>query len=166
MPTSKATSSKARPQSRDEAHLLREIIRTHQVLMAEFLRTIGMPLSRVVLMRLLAKSKGSVGVSELARELGASASATARQISEMESDGLVRRSQDPEDRRRSCVRLSPRGQKAFRGIHDRSRQLEHALASRLGARESAVAVGVLTKLRALVTRPAREAKHSSRTGQH
>src|SRR4030042_962676 len=74
----------------DEPHLLREIIRTHQVLMAGFSREVGMPASRLELMRLLASADGDVGVMELARHLGINAAAVRRQVQGMEGEGLGR----------------------------------------------------------------------------
>lgn len=141
----------ARP--RDESHLLREIIRTYQVLMSAFMQTIGMPPSRVVLMRLLAKSGGDVASVDLARQLGTKTHVVSRQLSEMEADGLVRIHQDPSDRRRNYFQLSPKGQKAFRASHDRSRQLEHALLSKLGSNEKSIAADVLSRLRSFLEPP-------------
>lgn len=141
----------ARP--RDESHLLREIIRTYQVLMSAFMQTIGMPPSRVVLMRLLAKSGGDVASVDLARQLGTKTHVVSRQLSEMEADGLVRIHQDPSDRRRNYFQLSPKGQKAFRASHDRSRQLEHALLSKLGSKEKSIAADVLSRLRSFLEPP-------------
>src|SRR5512137_2005549 len=86
----------------DEPHLLREIVRAHQVLMAGFSREVGMPASRFALMRVLAD--GDAGVTDLARRLGVNAAAVTRQLQEMEAEGLVRRRADPGDGRRSYVR--------------------------------------------------------------
>lgn len=138
---------------RGESPLLREIIRTHQVLMRAFTQTIGMPPSRVVLMRLLAKMDGKVTSSDLARQLGTKASLVTRQLGEMEADGLIRKHPDPSDRRRSHFQLSPRGQKAFRASHVRSRQLEQALLSKLGRKETTIATDVLARLRRCIEPP-------------
>ena len=54
----------------DEPHLLREVIRTSQVLMAGFSREIGMPASRLAVLRTLAVTDGGAGVMDLARSLG------------------------------------------------------------------------------------------------
>lgn len=147
MATSKARAKKGTDPSRDETHLLREILRTHQVVMAAFLETLGMPLSRVVLMRLLARANDPVGAKELALVVGANVSVVARQLNEMEEDGLVRRRADPADKRRHFVHLSLKGQRVFHEIHARSRELEHALTSRIGAAETRVAAEVLSRLR-------------------
>lgn len=131
----------------DEPHLLREIIRTYQVLMAGFSRAIGMPASRFVLMRLLAVSGPDLGITELARQLGVNAAAVTRQVQELERDGLLRRRADPRDGRRSTVSLSPKGRRLFEKIHERSHDLERSLVTVLGAEEMASATAVLARLR-------------------
>jgi DNA-binding MarR family transcriptional regulator len=143
----------------DEPHLIREVIRTYQVLMAGFSREIGMPASRLALMRLLAFADADVGVMDLARQLGVNAAAVTRQVQEMEAERLIRRHPDPKDGRRSYVRLSPRGRTLFEGIHDRSHALERSLSSVIGVEEIAAATTVLVKLRTFV-----EGLHRGHTG--
>jgi DNA-binding MarR family transcriptional regulator len=134
----------------DEPHLLREILRTHQVLMAGFSRKVGMPPSRFALMRLLAVTEGDLGVMDLSRLLGVNAAAVTRQVKEMESEGLVRRRADRRDGRRRYVRLSPKGLKLFGEIHDRGHELERSLSSVIGSDEMAAAAEVLTRLRRFI----------------
>lgn len=134
----------------DEPHLLREIVRTHQVLMHGFSREVGMPASRFALMRLLAVPDDGVGVMALARHLGINAAAVTRQVKALESEGLVQRHADPRDGRRSHLKLSPKGIELFEQIHDRSHELERALASVITSEEMAVATTVLSKLRAFI----------------
>jgi DNA-binding MarR family transcriptional regulator len=134
----------------DEPHLLREVVRTYQVLMAGFSRKIGMPASRFALMRLLALTESDVGVMDLARQLGVNAAAVTRQLQELESEQLIRRRADTRDGRRSHVSLSPKGKRLFEEIHERSHELERSLSSVLGAEEMRSAAVVLTKLRAFV----------------
>jgi DNA-binding MarR family transcriptional regulator len=131
----------------DEPHLLREIVRTHQMLMVGFSREVGMPASRVALMRLLAIAEREVGVMDLARQLGINPAAVTRQLKEMESGGLVVRRADPNDGRRSYATLSQKGLKVFKGIHDRSHELERGLSLILSAPDVEVAVKVLSRLR-------------------
>jgi len=134
----------------DEPHLLREIVRTHQVLMHGFSKEVGMPTSRFALMRLLSVTDDRVGVMELARHLGINAAAVTRQVKAMESEGLVQRHTDPRDRRRSHLKLSPKGLEVFEEIHDRSHELERSLASVITADEMAIATTVLSKLRIFI----------------
>lgn len=131
-----------------EPHLLREIVRTHQVLMSGFSREVGMPASRFALMRILANLlPDDIGIMELARGLGINAAAVTRQIKEMEQAGLVLRRQDPRDGRRSHVKLSARGMTVFKKIHERSHELESSLAAYISPEDMAAAAGVLAKLR-------------------
>jgi len=132
----------------DEPHLLREIIRTHQVLMSGFSREVGMPASRFALMRLLANVfPDAAGVMEIARRLGINAAAVTRQVQEMEGEGLLLRRPDERDGRRSDIRLSAKGLKLFITIHDRSHELERSLATAIAPGEMAAAADVLARLR-------------------
>ena len=131
----------------DEPHLLREIIRTYQALMAGFSRKVGMPASRFVLIRLLAVSDREMGIMDLARKLGINAAAVTRQVKEMEAEGFILRRTDPADKRRSYVSLSPRGMEAFEEIHDRGHELERLLCEVISRDEMRDAAAVLGKLR-------------------
>jgi DNA-binding MarR family transcriptional regulator len=134
----------------DEPHLLREIVRTHQVLMNAFSRKVGMPASQFALMRLLAVSGEELGVMEIARRLGVNPAAITRQVQVMEKDGLLRRRADPRDGRRSSVRLSPKGFKLFEAMHERTHELESNLSAIISPDEMKAAAEVLTKLREFV----------------
>ncbi|BAH77422.1 MarR family winged helix-turn-helix transcriptional regulator [Solidesulfovibrio magneticus] len=131
----------------NEPHLLREIIRTHQMLVTGFSRKIGQPAARVALMRLLATASEPVGIMDLARNLGVNAAAVTRQIKELEAQGLVERCDDPQDGRRSWLRLSPQGMQLFMALHERSHALEKAFAAAVGPDNVRTAVEVLTQLR-------------------
>ena len=133
-----------------EPHLLREIIRTYQVLMAGFSRHMGMPASRFVLMRLLANAPQGAGVMDLSRLLGVNAAGVTRQIKEMEAEGLVLRHGDPKDGRRSYVQLSPAGWAVFEKIHKQGHEMEEALASVIGADDMRKAAEVLSTMRLII----------------
>ena len=130
-----------------ELHLLREIVRTHQVMMNAFSREIGVPASQATLMRLIAIAKTGIGVTDLADELGINAAGVTRQVQLLEAEGLVRRRTDNRDGRRNYVSLSVRGEKLFRELHERSHELEGFLVAAVGAEEMAAAADVLAKLR-------------------
>jgi DNA-binding MarR family transcriptional regulator len=138
------------PHRGDEPHLLREVIRTYQVLMSGFARRTGMPAARFTLMRLLANSEEEVGITDLARQLGVNPAAVTRQVQDMESEGLIRRRADCKDGRRSHVSLSRKGRRLFQQIHERTHELEGSLSSVLGAEEMRGAAMVLAKLRTFV----------------
>lgn len=131
----------------DELHLLREIVRTHQTLMAGFSRKVGQPAARFALMRLLATAREPIGVMDLARSLGINAAAVTRQIKEMEAQGLVERLDDPLDGRRSRLSLSPQGTALFTTVHERGHALEKTFSAAVGVDKVRTAVEVLTQLR-------------------
>ena len=106
-----------------EPHLLREIVRVHQTLVAGIARMTGIPAARFGVVRLIAVAEKDVGVMELARRQGINAAAVTRQVKELEKAGLVRRYPDPRDRRRSYLELSPKGKALFEKIHERSHRM-------------------------------------------
>lgn len=135
----------------DEPHLLREVVRAYQALMAGFSRGTGMTTSRFLLARLLGiAGDDGVGTMELARQLGVNPAAVTRQLNEMEREGLVRRRADRRDGRRRTVRLSAKGKEQFETIHERAHELERSLGAALGEDEMRAAAAVLSKLRAFV----------------
>jgi len=134
----------------DEPHLLREIVRTYQLLLAGVSRETGMPASRFALMRLLAVAGTDLGVMDLARRLGVNPAAVTRQVQELERGNLVARRADGQDKRRNWVRLSSKGRTLFARIHERSHELERAISSAIGKEELAVAILVLGKLRTVL----------------
>jgi DNA-binding MarR family transcriptional regulator len=147
------TLRRAKPRPRaDEPHLIQETVRTYQVLIAGISRAIGMSASRFALMRLLAELDvdADVGVMDLARQVGINAAAVTRQVQELEREQLLRRRADPQDGRRSYVRLSPKGRRLLDRILAFSHEFEHSLSAVLSADEMTSAARTLRKLRAFV----------------
>jgi DNA-binding MarR family transcriptional regulator len=132
----------------DDVHLIREIMRAHQTVLAAFSPQVGMPASRLALIRLLALS-GPAGmtISQIARQLGVNLAAVTRHVQYLESKDLVLRRGDPADRRRSCVRLSAKGIGVFNSAHQRSHELESSLARSVGLERMRMAAQVLAQVR-------------------
>jgi len=131
-----------------DVHLIRELMRTHQAVLAVFAREVGMPASRLAVMRLLAiAGPKRMGVMEIARQLGVNAAAVTRQVQEMERERLLVRRADAKDKRRIDMQLSAKGRKTFERLHDRSHQLERSLVSAIAAEEMQIAARVLATLR-------------------
>jgi len=135
----------------EEPHLVREIVRTYQVLMSGFSREVGIPASRLALMRVLASSlPDAVGIMDLARILGINAAAVTRQVKEMEEENLVIRRSDARDGRRSYLKLSAKGFKVFKRLHARGHELERSLSSSIRPEEIKVTVDVLSRFRSFL----------------
>lgn len=131
-----------------EPHLLRELMRTYQVLLNVFPRQIGMPAARLALLRLLVKSRPKdLGVLEISRILEINAAAVTRQVQEMEKQRLVTRRGDPKDGRRSNVHLTAKGLEVFEEAHDRIHEFEMQFAAQVKAADIATAATVLFQLR-------------------
>lgn len=130
-----------------ETHFLRELLRIQQLLAAGFFRRTGMASSRFALLRLLAVAPQGSSVTSLARRVGIDPAAVTRQLQAMEKEGLVTRTADPSDRRRTLLALSPKGEDVFAGIHRRGHELERRLEGCVPAHDLAVAVSALTAIR-------------------
>jgi DNA-binding MarR family transcriptional regulator len=135
-----------------EPHFVFEIMRTHHALMTFFSRKVGLPFSRVTLLRVLAlASPAEMGILEIARRLHINGAAVTRQIKEMEGLGLVRRMPDERDGRRSPVKLTTKGRKLFERIHQRQHDFERYFASgELTLEELQTAAKVLIRLRSVL----------------
>ena len=132
----------------DEPHLLREIVRTYQVLMSGFPQVVGISASRFSLLHQIATSANGCGTMDLARRLGVNAAAITRQIREMEAEGIVQRRDDPRDGRRSYVSLTSKGLALFEDVHTRGHGLERSFLSAASPEEIEVTARTLSKLRA------------------
>jgi len=135
-----------------EPHLIFEIMRTHHALVNFFSRKVGLPFSRVTLLRLLARTTpAEMGILEIARRLRVNGAAVTRQIKEMEKLGLVRRAPDERDGRRYPVKLTTKGRKLFEQIHQRQHDFERYFASgELTPEELQVAAKVLFRMRSVL----------------
>jgi len=135
-----------------EPHLVFEITRTHHALMNVFSRKVGLPFSRVTLLRVLAlASPAEMGILEIARRLHINGAAVTRQIKDMEGLGLVRRMPDERDGRRCHVKLTAKGRTLFEQIHRRQHDFEKYFASgELTLEELQTAAKVLFRLRSML----------------
>ncbi len=126
-------------------------MRTSQAMVAVFAQEVGMPASRLALLRLLAIIHPSpAGVVALARELGVDGAAVTRSIKQLEADRLVTVRADPADGRRKRVTLTANGLRTFERLHDRGHQLEESLAGDVSQADVATAVRVLGRLRGAI----------------
>jgi len=132
----------------EQGHLMQEIVRTNQVLINGFSRVVGMPASRLLLMRELANAPpAGIGVLKIARQLGINAAAVTRVVKKMEQQGFIKRRADGKDRRRSYLTLSAKGARTCEQLHAHGLELERSLSSVIAPEEAAVAVKVLGAVR-------------------
>ena len=87
-------------------------------------------------------------LSELAAQLGMSAPGALKVVDDMVAKGYVSRSADADDRRVKRLELTERGRAALGRARSFHRQYEQALAQRLGARQVALARGLLEAMAA------------------
>lgn len=137
-----------------EPHIIFEIMRTHHALINVFSRMVGMPFSRLTLLRVLALSfPREIGILEIARRLHINGAAVTRHIKEMEGLGLVSRMPDECDGRRSHVKLTVKGRKLFEQMHQKQHDFEKCIASgELTLEEIQTAAKVLSCLRSALER--------------
>lgn len=136
----------------DESHLFRDLFRTHQAVATAFHRGVGAPSSRMGLLRLVVVAQGELGTNELARRMGVDAAVVTRQLKELEAEGLVARRAHATDGRRTTVKLTAAGRRAFRELHDRGHAYERALAAEVSPRDIEATRRVLEAMRRVVLR--------------
>jgi DNA-binding MarR family transcriptional regulator len=102
------------------------------------------PAQMFVLHHVLAR--GSPRVSELAACMGLDASTASRHVRQLEHGGLLARAGDPDDRRASQLRLTPRGRAALdQAMRARAALVDRALADWPGADRAALTT-LMTRL--------------------
>ena len=132
-----------------EPHLIFEIMRTYHALINVIPRKIGIPFSRLTLLRVLALAyPAEMGILEIARRLHVNGAAVTRQIKEMEGLGLVTRTPDERDGRRCHVKLTTEGRDLLEQIHRKQHEFErHFVSGGLTPEEVQTAAKVLLRLR-------------------
>ncbi|MCQ9165605.1 MarR family winged helix-turn-helix transcriptional regulator [Arthrobacter sp. STN4] len=71
--------------------------------------------------------QGGMRLTELARCIGVGKPSVSRQISFLESVGLVRKEADPRDGRAQLIELTPQGLAKMREVHDGRQRAFHSL---------------------------------------
>jgi DNA-binding MarR family transcriptional regulator len=131
-----------------EKHLILEIMHVNKALLGAFSRGTGIPMSQLVLMRILAGAgNDGIGVLDISRIIGINGAAVTRQVKQMEERGLVLRRKDKYDRRKSYIKLSAKGLKLFMEVHQRVHELEDFLGASLEEEEIETTKRVLAHLR-------------------
>ena len=133
---------------RGELLLLKVAKRLEQLTGTRFHASHRSSLSRFdVLANLDQSSSGSLSTSELAARLIASKGNITRLLDRMEQDDLVRRSENPDDRRISDISLTPFGREKFRHMAADHERWMAEVFDVLDDAEAVQLIGLLGKLR-------------------
>jgi DNA-binding MarR family transcriptional regulator len=112
-------------------------------------------------------TEGERSVGELARELDLSLPAASKLTRDLEDHGLVERREDPADRRRTLVDLSPATAKRVQAwLAHRNEPLEHALATLDTKERAAFLKGLGALADALMEESARGSQRSHHRAAH
>ncbi len=113
----------------------------------EALKSVGLSVAKYKVLSQIAKSKEPVPLRLLAEEQQCVASNVTTLVDRLETDGLVRRVDDPADRRSKRAELTPLGkEKAEEGARVVA-EVESAFAESLGPTERLALAKVLSSLR-------------------
>ena len=131
-----------------EPHILREILLAGQALQNTFSRKVGVPASRLAILRLLAiNHPETLGVMAIARSLSVNPAAITRQVNDMENQQLIVRQPDPHDHRRAYLMLTPKGLQLFGEVHKRAHDFEKELQASLSKDDISTTNRILTQIR-------------------
>jgi DNA-binding MarR family transcriptional regulator len=112
-------------------------------------------------------SEGERSVGDLARELDLSLPAASKLTRELEDHGLVERREDPDDRRRTVVALSPASARQVRAwLERRNEPLEQSLASLTETERAAFLKGLRALADALMEESACGSQRSHHRAAH
>jgi DNA-binding MarR family transcriptional regulator len=120
------------------------------------LAAVGLSAAKARVLWILARAKQPLPLSSLAQCAGCMRSNVTQLIDRLEADGLVRRMDDPRDRRIRRATLTPEGRRAYREALSLFRAQERAVVGALGGAGSSALVRLLRRLS-----PAREPRGAS-----
>jgi len=113
------------------------------------LRPIGLRISQFNILAMLAQT-GPLSVSDLANRLGMERSALARNLKPIAREGLVVVSHG-DDRRTRLAKLAPAGTRKLRQALPTWNRAQDKLVAKLGSRQAAVLVEVLSRMRKVLS---------------
>jgi DNA-binding MarR family transcriptional regulator len=112
------------------------------------LDAIGLSLAKLAALKAIAAAGESLPLTQLADRLSCVKSNITQLVDRLETDGLVQRQSDPNDRRARLATLTPAGRKAWREGVKVQQAAEQNLLRRLSAAESRKLAGLLAKITA------------------
>lgn len=107
----------------------------------------GSSLANWILLQNAAGNDDPPSQSELAEKMSIGGATLVRHLDRLEADGLVRRVQDPRDRRVTRISLTPRGEEHFAELLVIARSVDRELRDLITEREERVLLSVLERLR-------------------
>ncbi len=130
----------------DEPHLLRDLLRTYQLLMGSFPQENGVSASHFLLFReLIHAYPKPLGTMALARRMKIDPAAISRQLQLLERKKWIERI-ELDDRRRNAVKVTAAGKRAFVKIHTRTHRFEELLRQRINESEMNTTIKVLAAI--------------------
>mgnify|MGYP001060214321 CR=1 FL=1 len=92
------------------------VARRYRALLDEQLRPLGYGAARMEALSTIARSTEPSAQIAIAKRIGIEGPTLTRMLDTLEADGLVRRRQDPDDRRTKLIELTPQGEAALEEI--------------------------------------------------
>jgi DNA-binding MarR family transcriptional regulator len=114
---------------------------------ARLRKSFGTTLARFDLLAQLARFPQGLRMGELSRRLMVTGANVTVLTDQLESDGLVKRTSDPDDRRANVVTLTAKGQRAFAQMADVHASWVNELFGTLNKTEQTQLAGLLAKLK-------------------
>lgn len=127
--------------------MLLEAGRAQFVRLEEALKTVGLSAAKYYVLSQLALSRDSVPLRQLAQEQDCVPSNMTTLVDRLEADGLVRRIDDPADRRSKRAELTPLGREKAEAGARVVAEVESAFAESLGPTERLALEKVLSTLK-------------------
>ena len=113
-----------------------------------FTRVVGISASRLAFLRLLAiDAPGELGIVDIAGMLEINPAAVTRLAQEMEEKRWIKRGIDPNDRRRTLIRITSKGRDKFLEVHARMHEIEKMFGSRFEKQDIETTVRILSEIR-------------------
>ena len=116
------------------AAALRERIEPHGVVPGQFAQLLAL------------LEQDGISQAELCQQVQIDQSTMALTVKRMERDGLISRSPDPDDRRRTVIRLSPRARTLAPTLVGAAREVNAAAAAGVAPRDLATCMRVLARM--------------------
>jgi DNA-binding MarR family transcriptional regulator len=129
--------------------LIIDVFRLNGALLASgdaLVKDLGLTSARWQVLGAIALSPVPLPVAHLARNMGLTRQAVQRSVDEMLGDALVRLDPNPHHRRAVLVRMTERGESAYRGASERQKRWAEALAAGLTAEGVEAASSTLREL--------------------